>query len=297
MSTDLSKENVTARMIFTGVMLGCINDDDHYEVGMIKCPEHNPRIDIQHKVAGQNVTKYLVWPEGHDLIFRVVNPQEEGVSKHLPAEDEHQRSFNFVVDVEGAKLHAGGVTIDTAAFNGRRIGVTAGKLYAHQLTGEANLKTWNDANDLGTVVESFGRIANKIGLNIKCAEGDDNGIEILDAATGQRLHWMAALPGISYTIDVNNDCHRALPPPPQPAVNLAADDAEANSPAAPPPKPPGTDFRQYYSVIRPSDPEDNRKFDFELKVLPGLAPTPSPDICNGSHGGGNKSIGLDWSAI
>jgi len=282
MAQDPTTEKVTARVVFVGVMFGCINTDDHnnkrYEIGMIECPpEHSPEIRI---TKNGDASKPFTWPEGHDLIFKVVNPKEKGVRLHLPEDD--PRSFSFVLDVEGPDLHSEGIKVDTARFYGRRIGVTDGLLYTHELTEVLDLNTWTEAHPQGTFVKTFGKIAKQVGLNIECPEGEENGIEIVDAVTGERLgDWMPALPGVQYTIDVNNDCARATnDPTPNPSTPGS-----------------GSDFRLNYKVISPADTKDTRRFDFVRKLERGVRPPPNPDVCNQSGGGRTTSIGFDWSRL
>ena len=271
-------EKVTATMIFSGVVLGCINNERRYEVGMIKCPQHEPRIEI----TSNGVETELDWPKGHDLIFKVVNPQEDGVTK-LPVDDADERSFRFVVDLEGPLVHDGGVIVDKDLFNGRRIGVTAGKLYTMELLpDDFDLHTWSNLSDPGTFAKEFGKIAKSIGLDISCRPEQGSGIDILDAVTGKSLLWLPSEAESKYQISIDNDCGRLNnPTAPRPAVTLPVG---------------ATDFRFFYNVIRPRI-EAERKFDFRLRQVEGEPPLPSPDACVGGHAGQTGSIGLIWPGL
>src|ERR1044072_6171349 len=103
---------VTARVIFEGVMLMCINQERQYETGMIQCPNHQPTINIVEATVGYNPEEHNIeWPAGHDLIIRVNNPENEGVTLlNAPGEE---TDFSNVIDLEGRDFHTAGVTINT----------------------------------------------------------------------------------------------------------------------------------------------------------------------------------------
>ena len=276
MTTDPTTEPVTARMIFTGVMLMCINKAKRCEVGMIKCPNHDPKITIrQFDGSGAPLgTNDLPWPANHDLIFKVNKPKDRGVIRYSKS----QSDFNFrkVIDLEGKDFHKSRVTANKDAFNGRRLGATAGKLYAHSLT-EDNLDvvTWTDGNDPGTFVKTLGKVAQEVGLNIVCRNVQGSGIDILDSVTGEVLKSLPNLADTWYQINIDNDCSRAgdtsetQPPPPTPDI--------------------GTDFRFFYAVV---SSQDGTKFD--LRVSPTGLPIPSPGLCELSFLSKTKTLGLKW---
>jgi hypothetical protein len=299
MSTDPTTEPVTARIVFTGVMLMCINDDKRCEVGMIQCPDHVPKITIREfKLGAQTNEGELAWPAGHDLIFNVNNAEAEGVSASPPRGDD--TDFDKVIDLEGQDLHQTGVTVYTDLLKGRRLGVTAGKLYTHKLTDvEFDLLTWTDANDPGKVAKSLGRIAEEIGLNIVCRNGRGSGIDILDSVTRQTVKSLPNLPDTSYEIEVNNDCRRATdapgPQPPRPQAQRETEQASfaatAPTPAPTPAPTVGTDFRFYYGAI---SSHDDRKFDLNIRTNPSAPPVPSPGVCNLAFLSQTSTLGLSW---
>jgi hypothetical protein len=295
MNTDPRTEPVTARILFIGVMLSCINKNGHYEVGIIQCPEHvDPKITIRGLKSDVVINEDdLSWPEGHDLMFKVVNPVEDSVSPYPSGDAE--TDFKRVVDLEEPRLYKDGIVVNTDLLNGKRLGVTAGKLYAHRLTDDdVNLVTWEEPEDAGVLaLENFGQIADQVGLNILCNK--DGRIDILDAETGETLRSIEALPEMSYEIEVNNDCFREedepiFQPDAEPSLNVT--DAEAGMPTPDPDPDPqivGTDFRFYYSVI---DTKGAPKFDFTINIGANEMPAPSPDICNVTFAGNTKTLGL-----
>ncbi len=274
MTTDPTNEAVTARMIFTGVMLMCINANKRCEVGMIKCPNHDPKITIRTSKSGaQTNEEVLSWPAYHDLIFKVNKPKRDGVVRHTHASGDFD--FKKAIDLEGKNFHKSAVTVNTNLLSGRRLAVTAGHLYTHKLSDdEFDLLKWADQNDVGTTIGSLGRIAEEVGLNIVCGEG----IDILDSSTKETVKSLPSLPDVTYEIEVNNDCSReegALGAPPQPMPNPA--------PTI------GTDFRFYYNVVQSQGGE---KFDLRIKVIPGAPPLPFPGICNTAYLSKTKTLGL-----
>jgi hypothetical protein len=285
MSENPKTDIVTARIIFVGVMFGCINEDQRYEVGMVNCPKHHPTIQIADP-SGHEST--ISWPAGHDLIFRVVNPEKKGVAKHLPEVDRFLTSFNFVVDVEGPDLHSEGIEVNFEAMQGRRIGVTDGLLYTHELTKFLDLMTWINPEDKNKFEKNFGVITKTLGLNIVCGGGKGQ-VDLVDAATGETLHPMPAVPNKTYTIVINNDCNQ----PNLEALNSKApdlDDVQASDKLAPG----ASDFRFTYKVITPRNSKDPH-YDFQLN--PEQEPDPNPDVCNPTGGGKTKTIGLSFSKI
>lgn len=275
MNTDPTTEDVTARIVFTGVMLMCINDYKQCEVGMIQCPSHKPTITIKELKAGAVAKECkLTWPTGHDLIFKVNKPQVDGVVLHPNATGD--ASFDKVIDLEGPDLHNGQVNVQTPLLNGRRLGLTAGKLYTHKLNPVAlDLVTWVDASDPGTLVKTLGTTAEEVGLNIVCLDEDGSGIDVVDSVSGDVIKTLPRLADTTYHVEVNNDCRLvdadAPPPPPAPSA--------------------GTDFRFFYDVI--SSP-DGRKFDLSITVNPLVPPPPFPGVCELGFLSETTSIGLVW---
>ncbi len=280
MNGDPRTEPVTAKILFKGVMLTCINARRHYEVGLIRCPVHEPEISIEVNQNGTVSTRNIVWPNGHDLLFQVINPYSEGVSPFPSAGSD--LGFGRIIDLEGPDLHKTGVVVNKESLRGRRLGVTAGRLYTHALSEvDFNLMTWTDANDEGTVVKPLGTIADQIGLNIVCPEGAENGIRLLDLNTGETVAGgeMPALPGRFYTIRVLNDCSQ---------------DANAEVPAEEQPLPSpaiGTDFRFYYDFV---ESRDGLKYDLDFEGAPGPdgEPMPSPGACENSFLSQTDTLGL-----
>lgn len=278
MDQDPTNEPVTARIVFTGVMLMCINDNKQFEVGMITCPIHNPKITVRESGAQSNEYE-LPWPADHDLIFKVNQAAADEVGPHPAATGD--TDFKKVIDLEGPDLHNGPVTVNTALLNGRRLGVTSGKLYTHKLNeDEFDLLTWTAASDPGTLVKSLGRTAQEVGLNIVCRNEHGSGIDILDSITGQVIKSLPSVADTSYQIEVNNDCLR---PEEATATTLAA--APASAPLI------GTDFRYYYDVISSND---GRKFDLTIRTNPAERPVPWPGICETAFLSQTKTLGLTW---
>jgi len=257
MRNDPRTEPVTVRVLFTGVMLACLNERKHYEVGMIRCPKHEPKITV-YKDGSQIlcITQdpkdkvCLQWPKGHDLTFKVINPDSDEVSPH-PKTDQ-DTDFKRVIDLEGFLLHRDGVKVHKSKLSGRRLAVTAGKLYTHELSQVAfDLFTWTKDNDTGTFQIPIGQIARSVGLNIQCQKKAGSAIEIIDIQTKSTIYSLPASDGQSYEIHVENDCRKD----------------RGNRPEA------GTDFRFFYQqgVVASSD---GLKFDL------GIARAKrSPDAC------------------
>lgn len=275
MDADPTTEPVTALIIFTGVMLMCINDDKQCEVGMIQCPDHDPKIMIREFKSGAQTDEYeLPWSTDHDLIFKVFEAEAEGVVIHPGATGDFD--FKKVIDLEGPDFHNGEVTVNTASFNGRRLGVTSGKLYTHKLNeDEFDQLTWTDASDPGTRVKSLGKTAQEVGLSIVC-RNQQGRIDLLDSVTGEVLKSLPNLADLTYQIEVNNDCGRVGETQPEPA---------------PTPTPlVGTDFRYYYNVVRS---QDGRKFDLTVSTT-AAPPTPWPGICELAFLSKTNTLGFTW---
>lgn len=259
MSDNPATEPVNARILFKGVMLTCINRKGHYEVGAIHCPEHYPTITVTESTGGGSTTLPVDWPEGDDLLFKVTNSDRGGVSPH-PTSNLDARC-NRILDLEGFIFHRQGVTVNKPSLNGRRLAVTAGLLYTHDLSKQFDLFTWKKEGEKGERVGHIGRVAHLIGLNIK--QGD---LEIRDLKTGKSLRRMGAVMGTTYEILVDNDC----------SENKVRKDKDRV----------GNDFRFYYNHVTPND---SLKFDL-MKIEKG---TLSPDACEPTFLGRNDSLGIE----
>lgn len=208
MAGNPKTDPVTAKIIFSGVMLACINSKKQYEVGMVRCPNHDPKITVLTKVGDKASKELVVWPLGHDLKFDVINPDEEGVSKYPT--DDRDLTFDRVIDLESPDLHSEGVTVNTDRLQGRRLAVTAGRLYSDRLTDvDFTLLSWTDENDPGAPIKFVGKIARDVGLNIVCRNEANSGIRITDLDTGEVIRQLPMRDDTSYQILIDNDCRKA----------------------------------------------------------------------------------------
>jgi hypothetical protein len=271
MNRNPVEAQVTARIIFTGVMLTCINQEKQYEVGMIQCPVHQPTITVVTKTNGvDQKSVQIVWPSGHDLLFQVTNPEMEGVSPYPAAGAD--TDFERIIDLEGPGFHEQGVQVRTELLQGRRLAVTAGRLYTHELSDvEFDLLTWTNETEEGKGLRPLGRIADEIGLNINCREGSYSGIQIVDIENGETVKdgLLPALSGTTYEIRIDNDCR--------------ADVGGAQASTI------GSDFRFYYDFV---DVNDGLKFDLGFRVSPNVEPSPSPDACEATFLSQTDTLGL-----
>src|SRR6267143_427923 len=227
MNSDPTNEPVTARVILRGLMLMCINDNQRLELGMIRCPRHTPLITINTLNSGANQNEQIIpWPD-YDLVFKVNNPDDNEVIPHPEASGDFQ--FSKIIDLEGPDFHRDGVAVNTAALDGRRLGVSSGRVYSYKLKEQLlDLLTWTDITAPGVLKRNLGTITEDVGVNISCH--DDSGIEIINAVTGETLTSLPSPQGTSYVITVDNDCSREDAP--GPGRDFA-----------------GTDFRFYYDVV------------------------------------------------
>jgi hypothetical protein len=207
MNGNPKEQAVTARILFSGVMMACINQKRQYEVGMVQCPNHEPTITVLTQHGSEVTEELLNWPAGHDLLFNVINPDEPGVSKH-PTTDK-DLTFNRVIDLEGPDMYNGPVDVDTPALRGRRVAVTAGKLYTDTLTPvDFSLVTWTKPTDPGKVVKVIGKVAEDVGLNIVCGSAPHSGIHIIDIATKEVIKTLPGSSNQTYEILIDNDCRK-----------------------------------------------------------------------------------------
>lgn len=278
MNPSPKDEKVTARVAFTGVMLMCINEKKRFEAGMIRCPKHDPLITVTTLTDGAPPKRQTVkWPEGHDIIFKVNQPEADEVVIHPHGSGD--TDFNKVIDLEGPDLHDEQVKINLALLDGRRLGITAGKLYASDLSNdELDLLTWSRPDDKGTLVKNLGKIAEEVSLNIVCRDEQGSGIEIVDSVTKEVIDLLPNRADTTYFIEVNNDCERLGPTPPPVSGEIS-------------------DFRFYYDVISVS----GSKFDLRTHVPsggatagPGPGPIPAPGICESARLSKTKTLGVQW---
>lgn len=289
MYPDPRTNPVTARVIFEGVMLMCINQLQQYEVGMIQCPLHEPKINIVESTIGSNSKEHdIVWPAGHDLIFRVNNPETEGVT--LFQNPCSVTDFSNVIDLESPDFHADGVTVETELLQGRRLAFTAGTVYAHKLSDvEFDLFTWENENEMGSPVGTYlGHIADQIGIKIVCRDEPVGGIDLIDYTTGTVIESLSKR-DTSYVITINNDCRREDSGPEGPPEPIANPHHETGQPSPEPAN--GTDFRFYYGLLKS---RDGRKFDLSIRVEDEeeTGPAPSPGACEATFLGQTDGLGL-----
>jgi hypothetical protein len=293
MYPDPRTNPVTARVIFEGVMLMCINQLQQYEVGMIQCPLHQPKINIVESTIGFDSKEHdIVWPEGHDLVFRVNNPETEGVT--LFQNPGSATDFSKVIDLESPAFHADGVTVETELLQGRRLVITAGTVYSHKLSDvEFDLLTWENENEIGTPVgTALGHIADQIGIKIACRDEPLGGIDLVDYTTGTVIESLSKR-NTSYVITINNDCRQEDSGPEGPLEPVEDPGIETGPP---PPEPTnGTDFRFYYGLLSSTD---GRKFDLSIRVEDEdedeeeTGPAPSPGACEATFLGQTDGLGL-----
>jgi hypothetical protein len=273
MSFDPRTEPVTLRIVLKGVMLMCINKHKWCELGVIQCPHHPTTIDLRTTVGGVVTVRPLLWPSGHDLIFNVKDSQDKGVSKHPKAIGDY--AFSKILDLEGTKCHKQQLPILTHRLDGRRLGITAGRLYTHRLTQkEMRLLTWTRPDEEGEPYDELGRIAREVGINIRCYDVAGAGIDILDAVTGELLDSLPVRPDTSYEIDIENDCSSEDGPKSEAAAK--AKEAQV-----------GSDFRYLYNIaVSPTA----RKFDLD-EIDDGVS-DPFPGVCEATLFSKTDSFGL-----
>jgi hypothetical protein len=222
----------------------------------------------------------IPYPDKQELIFQVNSPLYDGVAPHPGATGDV--GFGKIIDLEGNDFYGSLVDLNLSLLGGRRLGVSAGQLYTHELTpDELDLLTWTNLSDVGTVKKELGQLAQEIGLNIAC-QPNSTGIEIMDAS-GKVVERLSPLKAGHYEIRVDNDCGRE-----------SEENAEVPQPQPPVPEPEvGSDFRFYYQVIQLG--RNNEKFDLRAHVEPGdPPPTPGPGICETSFLSKTRSLGLTW---
>jgi hypothetical protein len=275
MTFDPRTEPVTARVVLSGAMLMCINGNNWCELGLVQCPKHPKRITIRTN-SGNNPSdpQELNWPANHDLIFNVKESRDSGVSPHPRATGNF--SVNKILDLEGSKCHDKELPVLTHRLDGRRVGITAGRLYTHMLTPDnLQLVKWIDASDPGRPAGSLGHIAKQIGINIKCRPVSGAGVDIVDAFTGQVIQPLPALPNTWYEIDVDNDCSAG-------SKRRKSDKKKKKVPRVV-----GTDFRYLYQIVLSPSAE---KFDL-AKI--GTVPTfPFPGVCETVNMSRTHTFGL-----
>ena len=258
MAYDPSTAAVTARILFSGVMLMCVNENGHCEVGFTPCPDeaHQPKLTI--RVIQEATTTLTITHQITNDVYIIVNkPESEGVS--IYDNPGSKCAFRWVPDLEGPRLHQGKVKVDLTKIK-KRLGVTAGELYTHDKhPAEYDLTKWDDLSSVGTPVAYYGKIAGHVGLNINCTEEAGSGLKIKDNVTGDPIADLQKLPKTWYEINISNKCH-----------NLSSADK--------------TDFRLHYNVVTSFD---KSKFDFKKRGT-----EPYPEICEEAFLGLTESLGL-----
>jgi hypothetical protein len=258
MPEDPTTANVTARIIFRGVMLMCINRNNHCEVGVIPCPQHKPEIKIQTHTSGGTVSDDPR-PITNDLFIQVVNPTSEGVTRRNEGDNQ---DFRFVPDLEGGIFHGDKVNVFPERFRAR-LAVNAGLLHSPTLLDELEIIQWSEDNIKGTRQGRFIRIAHDVTLNIDCRDGRGSGINIIDTVTRRPIRELPKLSGTTYTIVIDNDCR---------GDDLGPDE---------------TDFRLYYKVI---ESRDGKRFD----VLKRDVTAPAPRACETGLLGTTDTFGFSF---
>lgn len=266
MSGNPRTDPVNARIIFRGVMLACINRDNQYEVGMVHCPFHEPTITVEESYGGSVSECRVRWPAGHDLLFKVTNPDHDGVS--IDPTSNREIHFDRVIDAEGFLLHRGRVTVNTSLLQGRRLAVTAGTLYTNRLSPvEFDLLTWTDESDPGMRRGHIGTIAQEVGLNILCLNQPGSGIEIMDLETREVIRSMPASNGRTYEVTIENDCRKAR----KGKIEV------------------GTDFRYFYNQDFITSREGLK---FDLGIIKKGQLKQSPDACENTFLSQTDTLGI-----
>jgi len=258
MHEDPAQANVTAKVIFRGVMLLCATRN-LCEVGIVPCRGHTPMLTIQTTSPEGTVSdppRFI----SSNLFIQVTKPKIEGITRRNVGDN---RDFRFVPDLEDDLFHQDKVEVFPERFRAK-LAVNAGLLYSRNLRQERfEIVEWSDQNPTGTRRGRFLQIADDAALNIDCKDEPDSGIKIINMADGSTLRDLPMRPGTFYTIDINNECR------------------------VPEPGPFETDFRFYYQMIRA---RNGQRFD----ILDSNVRDPAPRACETAFLGRTDTLGFPF---
>lgn len=263
MAEDPRDALVTARIYFEGIMLICINADEHCEVGFIPCSRHKARMTVEIRGPGITPRFNKYYDITHDLYIQVVNPQTQGVV----LQKDGLRNLRCLPDLEGSRLHDSQVDVRIADL-ASRLAINAGTLYAHDLSVDSyELMKWDEIDRPGTRERTWGQLVDDLCLNVVCQNASGSEIRILnatdDSPNDRLIETLPRLPDPSfYEIHIENDCE---------GTSFGRE---------------ASDFRFYYDVITA---QDNLQYD--LVKPPGA---PSPHICESALLSRTDSLGLTF---
>ena len=245
MPLDHSKALV--RIYFEGISLLSVNDSRECEVGIVKCSDHELNITIRkHTPHGSTNIDHKLDLE-RDIKIEVINPVERYVQKYTPArfrrltDTGDREDFRWVSDLEGSELHKH--KLNPNKDRGRRkpdklklrLFITDGMLYTERKSEKLFARVRWDRKRVPTY---FGRVAERVGVDIVCKDGADSAVVLKNLGSSPGGVKLPKESNTWYEIVVKTSCEYSI-----------GQEAE------------GSDFRRYYDLI--SDP-DGKKYDLQL---------------------------------
>ncbi|MGH9840000.1 MAG: hypothetical protein ACREEM_14545 [Blastocatellia bacterium] len=174
-------DDPTVSISLSGLMLFCINDKKHCEVGILRCPHHDFVMDIQKVTTNPRTGETQSSLESHplsldrDIVITTGSDSEKGVEQHTNKARTFDRKndqgdptdFRWVINIEGEafknKKHSKRPPARGVKDLTPKIYITGGKLYTEMLSDEHFIvESLTDADHK----VSLGRVAFKIGLDI-----------------------------------------------------------------------------------------------------------------------------------
>ena len=247
----------TATILMRGLGLFCFNEQGAFEGGFVRLPSHKYMIEVKQSGAELSSPSLRITDLEGDIDIRVVNPARAGAHRFergtfdRTADTSDPRDFRWILDIEGPEMHA-----EEVAPSGRmqgeggkrlsRLNISDGTFYTKKKSLETYARVRTD--DETAAPQFLGRIADKIGVEIECADDDDEdssertGILITINNGAKTEIFLPKQSGVKYDLTFSNDC-------PEPVGE----------------KPDSTDFRVFYDIIRDST---GKEFDLALAVDP-----------------------------
>jgi hypothetical protein len=217
------EQDPTVTICFAGLEIFCISKKNEFQAAVVQCPDHKLVINVQEITLDENgepiESKLLSHSldEQRNIKVTAEKPGTSGVEKYenrsLEFDPERDlgdpKDFRWIIDLEGEKF--GGQKLELKPHHsvampkklGPVITVSHGKVYTEKRSDEkfAVISVNNGVRQ----PEFLGRIAHRIGVDIRC-DDQNGGAVSLSNAGGKNSLSLKAEPNKRYLITFDNLC-------------------------------------------------------------------------------------------
>lgn len=218
------EQDPSVTICFAGLELFCINKKNEFQAAVVQCPDHKLIINVQEITLDENgepiKSKLLAHSLDDQRNIKITAEKSEtpGIEKYenhsldFDPELDHgdPKDFRWIIDLEGKKFGGQKLKLkphDSVAAPkqlGPVITVSHGKVYTEKRSDEkfAVISVNNGARQ----PEFLGRIAHRIGMDIRCDDQNGGAVSLSNTGDNNGLLTLKAESNKRYLITFDNLC-------------------------------------------------------------------------------------------